>query len=105
VITDLDGLLKSGKTILVYFYSSMSYGSGEITAGVEDIAQNYNGKFSVVMLDAMEYPDLMEKYDIEAVPEFVLIKPGQADQVFNCAAYEYWTLNDVISWLNGNGIT
>ena len=46
----------------------------------------------------------MEKYKIEAVPEFVLKKPGQADKVFESVSYEYWTLNDVIDWLGTNGI-
>lgn len=103
-ITDLDGALASGNTMLIYFYSSMSTDSGPITAAVEDLAQEYNGKITVLMLDAMEYPNLMEKYKIEAVPEFVLKKPGQADKVFESVSYEYWTLNDVIAWLNSNGI-
>lgn len=104
-ITDLDGLLKSGNTLLLYFYSSMDNRSAEVTAAVEDIAQIYDGSLSVVMLDAMEYRSILEKYDINAVPEFVLIKPGQADKVFGSASYEYWTMNDVIIWLKNNGNT
>lgn len=104
-ITDLEGILASGNTMLIYFYSSMSTESGAITAAVEDLAQEYNGRISVLMLDAMEYPDMMEKYNIEAVPDFVLKKAGQADKVFDSVSYEYWTLEDVIVWLNSNGIT
>ena len=103
-ITDLDGILASGNTMLIYFYSSMNNDSGAITAAVEDLAQAYNGRLSVLMLDAMEYPDMMGKYDIEAVPEFVLKKAGQADKVFDSVSYEYWTLNDVIDWLGANGV-
>lgn len=103
-ITDLDGMLASGNTFLLYFYSSMDNGSAEVTASVEDLAQKYNGKLYILMLDAMEYKDKMEKYDIEAVPDFVLIRPGQADQIFGAASYEYWTLNDVIAWLQTNGV-
>lgn len=103
-ITDLDGILASGNTMLIYFYSSMNNDSGAITAAVEDLAQAYNGKLIVLMLDAMEYPDMMGKYDIEAVPEFVLKKAGQADKVFDSVSYEYWTLNDVIDWLAANGV-
>lgn len=104
-ITDLEGILASGNTMLIYFYSSMSTESGAITAAVEDLAQEYNGRISVLMLDAMEYPDMMEKYNIEAVPDFVLKKAGQADKVFDSVSYEYWTLEDVIVWLNSNGIS
>ena len=56
------------------------------------------------MLDAMEYRALLEKYDINAVPEFVLIKSGQKDQVFESSTYDYWTINDVVLWLQSNGI-
>ena len=103
-VTDLDGLLVSGNTLLLYFYSSMDSRSGAITAAVEDIAQLYNGKMHVIMLDGMEYRELLEKYDIKAVPEFVLIRPGEADSVFDSVSYGYWTVNDVIIWLQDNGI-
>ena len=103
-VTDLDGLIASGNTLLLYFYSSMSNSSAVITASMEDVAQAYNGKFAVIMIDAMEYPDLMSKYKIEAVPDFVLIKAGQEDQVFCSSSYGYWSVNDVLSWLQSNGI-
>lgn len=102
-ITDLDGILASGNTLLIYFYSSMS-GGEELTAGIEDMAQMYNGRFSILMLDAMEYRELMDKYEIDAVPDFVLVKAGQADKVFKSGEYEYWTLNDVVLWLKENGV-
>ena len=54
-----------------------------VTAAVEDIAAGYNGKLTVLMLDAMEYKDLMGQYEIEAVPEFVLVQKGQADKYAN----------------------
>lgn len=104
-VTDLDGLKASGITLLIYFYSSMDNGSAMVTASVEDIALSYNGKLTVLMLDAMEYKDLMDKYEIEAVPEFVLIRKGQADKVFGGMSREYWTVNDVLSWLQENGIS
>ena len=104
-VTDLDGLKASGITLLIYFYSSMDNGSAMVTASVEDIALSYNGKLTVLMLDAMEYKDLLDKYEIEAVPEFVLIRKGQADKVFGGMSREYWTVNDVLSWLQENGIS
>ena len=104
-ITDLDGLFASGYTVMVYFYNSMSNEAAAVTAAIEDLAQSYNGRLIVVMLDALVYRPLVEKYDIEAVPEFVLIKPGQPDQVFGSSNYEYWTVGDVVSWLQNNGVT
>ena len=104
-ITDLDGLLNSGTVIMIYFYSSMSSEASAVTAVVEDLAQNYNGRLTVVMLDAMEYRDYITKYEIEAVPEFVLLKPGQSFRKFDSMSYEYWTGTDVVLWLKSNGIT
>ena len=104
-IKDLDGLMHSGTTIFIYFYSSMSTDTGAITASVEDVAQVYNGTMTVIMLDAMEYRELISKYDINAVPEFVLIKSGQEDKVFEAATYEHWSISDVLSWLKSNGIS
>lgn len=104
-IKDTDKLFVSGHTLLIYFYSSMDNRSAAVTAAMEDLSVAYNGKLNVLMLDAMVYRDLMEKYEIEAVPEFVLIKPGQADKKFDCTASDYWTVNDVISWLAENGIS
>ena len=78
--------------------------SAEVTASVEDIAQAYDGKLHVIMLDAIEHKELLEKYEIDAVPEFVLIRPGQAARVFNSSAYGYWTINDVVLWLQRNDI-
>ena len=103
-ITDLNGFLISGNTLLLYFYSSMDTRGAEITAAVEDLAQIYNGRLSVLMLDAVEYKDLLEKYDINAVPEFVLVKEGQSGSVFGSGSYDYWTMNDVVLWLKSNGI-
>lgn len=68
------------------------------------LAGVYQGKVTVVMLDAIVYREIIEKYNIEAVPEFVLIKAGQEDKVFNSAASEYWTVSDVVLWLQSNGV-
>lgn len=103
-ITDLNGLLVSGNTLLIYFYSSMDTRGADITAAVEDLAQLYDGKLNVIMLDAIEYRELLEKYNINAVPEFVLIRAGQPDQVFGSISYDYWTMNDVVSWLRNYGL-
>ena len=104
-ITDLNGLLASGNTLVIYFYSSMDTRGAEITAAVEDLAQYYSGKLHVIMLDSVDHRDILEKYDINAVPEFVLIKSGQPDRIFGSSSYEYWTMNDVLLWLQENGIS
>lgn len=103
-VKDLNGLLTSGNTIMIYFYSSMSSEAAAVTAAIEDLAQSYQGRVTVVMLDAIVYREIIEKYNIEAVPEFVLIKAGQEDKVFNSAASEYWTVSDVVLWLQSNGV-
>ena len=104
-IKDYDGLVASGNTLLIYFYSSMDNRSAVVTAAMEDLSAAYREKMSIILLDALVYRDLMGKYEIEAVPEFVLIKPGQADKKFDCTAGDYWTIDDVVLWLAENGIS
>ena len=104
-IKDLDGLMNSGTVIMIYFYSSMSSEASAVTAMVEDLAQSYNGRLTVVMLDSMEYRDYVTKYGVSAIPEFVVVIPGKGYQAFGSDTYEYWTISDVAAWLKSNGIT
>ena len=68
------------------------------------MAYEYNGKLTILMLDSLENKNLMDKYEIEAVPDFVLIRSGKTDEKFGTTSYESWTIGDVISWLQEKGV-
>lgn len=103
-VTDMDGLLKSGQTVLIYFYNSMSTDNSGITAGAEDIAQCTWGDMLVVMTDVLSDTDLATKYQIEKVPEFVMIRSSQEISRFEGYNYDVWNMSDVAGWISSNGI-
>ena len=93
-------LLKTKEIPLVlYFYSSASSDRAGITAGVEDIAQRLSGRCLIVAVDIMRNRDLVTEYEMEYVPDFVLIRDGKVDDRFDAVSREYWTATDVYNWL------
>ncbi len=103
-VTDIDGLMRSGVTLLLYFTSSMSTDMDGITAGAEDIAQNTWGKVIVLMIDVLENKDLASQFNIEQVPEFVIVRSSGEISRFEGYNHDIWTINEVTAWLKSNGI-
>ena len=104
-VSDVDGLLKSGVTVLLYFTSSMSTDLDGVTAGVEDIAQCTWGSMVVIKADVLEERDLTAQYGIEKVPEFVLVRSSDEISRFEGYNYDIWNMEDVVSWISSNGIS
>ena len=103
-VSDIDGLLGSGVTLLLYFTSSLSTDMDGITAGAEDIAQNTWGRVIVIMIDVLENKELVSRYDIEQVPEFVIVRSSGEISRFEGYNHDIWTIDDVAAWLRDNGI-
>ena len=103
-VTDIEGLLKSGKTVLLYFYNSMSSDVSGVTAGMEDIAQCTWGDMLVVTSDVLTDTDLATRYQIEKVPEFVMIRSSEEISRFEGYNYDVWSMSDVAAWVSSNGI-
>ena len=103
-VNDIDGLLKSGVTVLIYFTSSMATDLDGVTAGVEDIAQCTWGSLVVIKTDVLEDRDLSTRYGIEKVPEFVLVKSSDEISRFEGYNYDIWRMEDVADWVSSNGI-
>ena len=103
-IKDLDKLLASTDTaFLLYFHASVYGEDGGITAVVEELAERLAGKVTVVTLDAGEFNDMIGKYEIKLLPEFVLHASGKQDMVFGASERESWTMQEVADWLDANG--
>ena len=103
-VRDFDGIIKSGKTVMLYFYNSIATDNYGFTAGVEDIAQAAWDDMIVVMIDTLERDDLAARYEIQRVPEFVLLKDSVETARFEGYNYEAWTMSDVAAWVQSNGI-
>ena len=105
-VTDLEGLLSSGQTdVMIYFYTHMSSDVQGVTAGVEDLAQGLNGQLLVISVDAMQEQAMTEQYQLQALPEFVIVKGGEVEGLFEGYKYEYWTMDDVSAWIESYGYT
>ena len=103
-VKDLDGILSSGRTVLLYFYNSLSTDRYGITAGLEDIAQACWGEMLVIMIDTLEHGDIEARYGIERLPEFIIIKDHKEAARFEGFNYEVWTMDNVAKWIADNGI-
>ena len=105
-IKDLDKLLASTDIKFLLFFHSSVYGDDTgITAAVEEIAERLDGKIAVITLDATEFNDLVGKYGISMLPEFVLCGNGIEDKVFGTSSRKSWNMQEVVDWLAGNGFS
>lgn len=104
IVKDIDGILNGSVPVMMYFYSSLSRDSYGVTAGVEDIAQCTWGEMLVVMVDVLDNDELISRYEIGRVPEFVIVKGGSELSRFEGYNYEVWTMNDVALWVSSCGI-
>ena len=98
-IKDLDKLLAATDTkFLLYFHSAVYGDDYGITAMVEEVAERLAGKLVIVSLDAAEFKDLVGKYQITMLPEFVM-----EAKIFGTTEKESWTMQEVVDWLAENG--
>lgn len=104
-IKDLDKLLACTDTKFLIYFNTLSYGENNtgITAVVEEIAEKLQGKLTVLSLDGGEFNDLLGKYQISMLPDFVLCGSGMEAKVFKPAKDDSWNMQEVIDWLKSNG--
>ena len=90
--------------VCLYFFSSTKTDSAGVTAGVEDIAQLLDGRLLVVGIDILQNRDIVGKYDVTMVPDFVLVEQNVQKAAFGSEGYDYWTTTDVYNWLVEQGV-
>lgn len=104
-ISDMDGVLhQKDMPVCVFFYSSNTTDRYGVFAGVEEIAQRLDGRVLMLGIDIMVHRELVDEYELLAVPDFVLIENGIVKDTFGASNYEYWTMTDVYNWLVLNKI-
>ena len=103
-ITDLTGLLhQKDFPVLIYFYSSQSSDTVGMTAAAEDLAQTLSGRVLTISIDALTHRDIAGNYEIEALPEFILLEKGTVKSSFKSSEYGYWDATDVVEWITSCG--
>jgi len=104
-VNDLNGIVSlTDATVCLYFYTSLETDTYGVNAGVEDLAEQLDGKVLFVAIDAVANRDISTSYELEALPEFVLIRNGARVSTFEGMNYSSWTMMDVALWLEDNGV-
>ncbi len=106
-VDDLNGIVtQTDVPVCLYFYTSLAQNDYGITAGVENLAEYYDGECLFVSIDGVDEKDITSAYGIEALPDFVLIIDGARISTFDGLNYssDGWTMDDVNEWLSTNGI-
>ena len=101
-VTDYDKMIAySPVPVCVYFYSSLLPDEGT-TADVEQMAEDYHGKILFVSADVNQEETLAEHFEINAVPDFVILDNGSLKAHFSSADGQQWTSDDLRKWVLAN---
>ncbi len=101
-VTDYDKMIGYADVpILLYFFSSVSSGSGDATALVEQLAEDEHGKILVVSVDISLEKDLVSNFSISRSPDFVILKNGVAKGKFSDQYGDNWNDADLTDWVGG----
>ncbi|XP_057823634.2 thioredoxin Y, chloroplastic isoform X2 [Cryptomeria japonica] len=70
-------LEKSEQPVLVDFYATWCGPCQYMVPILEDVGRRMKDKIRVVKIDTEKYPSLASRYDVQALPTFILFKNGQ----------------------------
>ena len=99
-VTDINGIIHQTEIpVCIFFYSGNATDRNGVFAGVEEISERLNGRVLIVAVDIMIHRELVDEYELIAVPDFVLFKNGTKASSFGASNYDYWTMTDVYNWL------
>ncbi|OMO68161.1 Thioredoxin [Corchorus olitorius] len=72
-----DLLANSDKPVLVDFYATWCGPCQFMVPILEQVSTTLNDKIQVVKIDTEKYPKIADKYNIQALPTFILFKDGK----------------------------
>ncbi|KAF8105304.1 hypothetical protein N665_0159s0009 [Sinapis alba] len=72
-----DLLLNSDKPVLVDFYATWCGPCQLMVPILNEVSETLKDKIAVVKIDTEKYPNLANKYQVEALPTFILFKDGK----------------------------
>ncbi|MBR3031632.1 MAG: hypothetical protein IKH92_01275 [Clostridiales bacterium] len=99
-VLDLNSLTaKCPMTVCFFFYSGMHADVYGLFASMEQVAEQYHDKVLIVAIDALEEKDLATAYNIEALPEAIIIKDNKQKSRFKGQDRGEWTSKDLADWI------
>uniref|UniRef100_A0A0D6R1X1 Thioredoxin domain-containing protein n=1 Tax=Araucaria cunninghamii TaxID=56994 RepID=A0A0D6R1X1_ARACU len=70
-------LKKSEQPVLVDFYATWCGPCQYMVPILEDVGRRLKDKIRVVKIDTEKYPSIASRYDVQALPTFILFRNGQ----------------------------
>lgn len=99
-VTDFSGFVSAAdRPIMLYFYTSMHMDYAGTTADIEQMAEDYHDLLFVVAIDVFQEGHIAEHYDVQTVPEFILLNDSYVVSRFDSAQREQWPNEDVREWM------
>ncbi len=99
-VLDLNALAKSCPMyVCFFFYSGMHADVYGLFASMEQVAEQYHDKVLIIAIDALEEKDLAASYNIEALPEAIMIKDNMQKSRFDGQSKKDWTSQDLANWI------
>jgi thioredoxin 1 len=74
-LEDFDALTKNGKPLLVDFYKHGCQPCRVMDGIVDEIAEEFEDRASVVKVNLEAVPDLFYKFKVKSTPTFILVNP------------------------------
>jgi thioredoxin 1 len=97
----LDQVLHNGKPTLADFGWRDCIPCKKMKVVLESLASKYRGKLNVVIIEVYDHQDLMDRYDIKAIPEQILFD-GSGKQLIRHKGF--WSEEDINAELTKAGI-
>jgi len=102
-VTDYDKLIAySPVPVCLYFYAGLDSDTSGITASVEQLAETYHGRILFVSVDAQVETELAAHFEIDALPDFILLDNGSWTASFSSYGGKTWTAADLEKWIADN---
>lgn len=99
-VTDFDKLIAYSKTpVCLYFFSGADTDKNGVTAAVEQMAETYNGRILFVSIDADQEQNKATHFQIDVLPDFVLLDKGSIKAYFAGNNGKSWTIIDMENWI------
>lgn len=97
----LDQVLNNGQPTLADFGWRDCEPCKKMKVVLENLASKYRGRMNVVIVEAYNHPDLMKRYDIDAIPVQIIFDINGQE----LARHEgFWPEEDIIAELTKAGI-
>ena len=99
-VTDLEKLTQVCPIpVCFFFYSGMQADRYGLFACMEEVAEVYHDKVLIVAIDALAEKELSSSYNVDALPEAIIIKENRQKARFNGKDRENWTAQDLAQWI------